>query len=66
MDRTKLIAAILRATTENLECHFCETRLRFGDMECPHCGSDLALSYEPWAESMVTEIEKELPHIKFI
>ena len=65
MDRTKLIAAILRGTTENLECHMCETRLRFGDMECPHCGSDLAPSYDPWAETILLEIEKEIPELKF-
>ena len=32
------------------------TRIRFGDIDCPHCGLDLEDGLHQWAERLVDEI----------
>ncbi len=38
-------------------CASCGTRLRFGDLECPHCGADLEEYLRQWAEQLIDELE---------
>ena len=37
-------------------CSRCGTRIRFGDIDCPHCGHDLEDGLHQWAERLVDEI----------
>ena len=37
-------------------CNECETRIRFGDIECPHCGLDLEESIDEWIIPLANQI----------
>jgi len=43
---------------QNLSCCHCGTRIRFGDYECPHCGSDLEEELRIWAMGLVRTIKE--------
>ncbi|MBI2170840.1 MAG: hypothetical protein HYU30_02300 [Chloroflexi bacterium] len=53
--------AILNALAEVLTCPHCDTRLRFGDWECPHCGKDLDDTLRRWAAHLLDRLNA-LPH----
>jgi len=57
MERKSKIAVIMRSISESLSCHLCETRLRFGDLECPHCGEDIEPVFYEWAEKLMEEMD---------
>ena len=38
-------------------CTSCGIRLRFGDLECPHCGTDLEEYLRHWAEKLIIKLE---------
>jgi len=40
-----------------LSCSQCGARFRFGDLECPHCGTDLEEYLRQWAETLVDGLE---------
>ena len=37
-------------------CTACGTALRYGDYECPHCGSDMEDQLRRWARDLVDEV----------
>ena len=37
-------------------CNRCGTRLRFGDLDCPRCGSDIEDNLRDWAERLVDHL----------
>mgnify|MGYP001372318973 FL=1 len=37
-------------------CTECQTRIRFGDIECPHCGIDLEENIHKWIILLVNKI----------
>lgn len=47
------IARVLTSLEDIQACRLCETRLRFGDIECPHCGADIDDILRAWAERVV-------------
>ena len=47
------IGVILNILAGVVVCESCETRLRFGDLECPHCGKDLEDVLRRWAEALI-------------
>ncbi len=48
MESPKL-TVLLNGISEIVRCAECETRLRFGDLECPHCGKDVEDELHVWA-----------------
>ena len=49
---------VFQALDEFPPCRSCETRIRFGDMECPRCGADLEDSFRVWAERLIDDIAR--------
>ena len=47
------IARVLASLAEVQMCRQCGTRLRFGDLECPHCGADVEDDLRTWAERLI-------------
>ena len=37
-------------------CTACGTALRYGDYECPHCGSDMEDQLRQWARDLIDEV----------
>ena len=52
------VQRVVNILVETVECPRCETRLRFGDMECPHCGFDLEDHLRIWAERLVNALHE--------
>ena len=50
------IRAVLNCLHEIPGCPSCDTRLRFGDFECPHCGADLEDHLSNWARELVDRL----------
>lgn len=50
------IQTLLNALAQIASCERCGTRLRFGDLDCPHCGADLEASLRTWAERVIDEL----------
>ncbi|MSQ41249.1 MAG: hypothetical protein EXR55_06320 [Dehalococcoidia bacterium] len=44
---------VLNHISEMLSCPQDGTRLRYGDVECPHCGADIADVLEAWAARLL-------------
>ena len=34
-------------------CSQCGTKLRFGDLDCPHCGADIEDNLRDWAKRLI-------------
>ncbi|MQG38351.1 MAG: hypothetical protein FI719_08390 [SAR202 cluster bacterium] len=51
------IEKVLNKLTEVVRCGDCATRLRFGDKECPHCGSDLDDQLRLWSKQMLEGLD---------
>ena len=51
------IQKVLTNLAEFQACTSCGTRFRFGDLECPHCGTDLEEYLRQWAEQLINELE---------
>lgn len=56
MDKDVLISRTLTSMYEFVSCDQCDTRLRFGDYECPHCGADVENEMRRWAERLVEKL----------
>ena len=50
------IRAVLNGIATYPGCSRCGTRIRFGDIDCPHCDLDLEDGLHQWAEHLVDEI----------
>jgi uncharacterized protein (UPF0212 family) len=57
MPTDKKIAVVLNHLTQLLACSSCGTRLRFADVECPHCGADIDLILITWAKDLIALLE---------
>jgi len=53
------ISAVLDHLSQVLACHNCGTRLRFGDVECPHCGTDIDPVLINWAKDLIEALEEK-------
>ncbi len=53
------IQKVMSNLSEVQACANCGTRIRFGDLECPHCGGDLKTYLRQWAESLTNHHEVE-------
>jgi len=51
------ILKVLNKLAEINPCDDCETRLRFGDRECPHCGVDLEEHLRLWTKQIVKALQ---------
>ena len=58
MSNEDQIVKVLNSLYEFVICFRCETRLRFGDTECPHCGRDVDDELRQWAERLLYELER--------
>ena len=52
------VQRVVNTLAEIVACPQCETRLRFGDMECPHCGADLEDHLRSWAERLINALHE--------
>ena len=55
------LRTILNSVSHVISCTTCETRLRFGDHECPHCGKDVDDELHAWAEGLLRALEEASP-----
>ena len=53
------ILKILASLYEIIKCSACDTRLRYGDYECPHCGKDVEEELQIWAIRLLDKLELE-------
>lgn len=47
------IQAVFKILSERPECHGCRINLRFGDLDCPHCGAEIDDQMREWAARLV-------------
>ena len=50
------IQAVMFRIGDVNSCTTCGTALRYGDYECPHCGTDLEDHLRQWARDLVDEV----------
>ena len=50
------IQKILNRLAEIRNCGTCGTSLRFGDLDCPHCGADIEDALRLWAERLLDDL----------
>ena len=50
------VQKVLNGLAEIRHCTGCGTVLRFGDLECPHCGADIEDDLRRWAEALVDDL----------
>ncbi len=50
------IQKVLINMSIELYCQNCETRLRFGDLDCPHCGENIDETLKEWAEKTIGDL----------
>ena len=55
-NENKLEQILLKWIYQQRICNECETRIRFGDIECPHCGLDLEESIYEWIIPLANQI----------
>ena len=53
------IATVLNQLSQVIGCDNCGTRLRFGDVECPHCGTDIDPALIRWAQELINLLEPQ-------
>lgn len=56
MNNQSDVSRILTFLSEARSCNNCGTRIRFGDIDCPHCGADLEDLYMEWANNLLQEL----------
>ena len=59
MSPEERVQKVLNGLTEIQRCPNCGIRIRFGDLDCPHCGTDLEEGLRRLAERLVEEITRE-------
>ena len=47
------INTVMRSLGERYACRLCGTRIRFGDLDCPHCGADIEDDLREWAARLI-------------
>ena len=61
MGTEEQVQKVLNRLGEIKHCTQCGTSIRFGDMDCPHCGADIEDDLRRWAESLVNDLARSLP-----
>ena len=56
MSKEDQIAKVLASLYELVACSQCGTRIRFGDVECPHCGADVDDELRQWAARLLDKL----------
>ena len=56
MSKEDQIAKVLNSLYEVVACSRCGTRIRFGDVECPHCGRDVDDELRQWAARLLGKL----------
>ena len=55
------IQKVMNSLDEIQSCQRCGTRLRFGDVDCPHCGEDIEDVLRRWAERLIDTLTTKIP-----
>ena len=55
-ETTRVLNVLNLLVSERLACPRDDTRLRYGDYECPHCGEDLEEYLTAFASRLVSEV----------
>ena len=50
------VQKLLNGLSEIKGCAQCGTTIRFGDLDCPHCGADLEDDLRRWAERLLDDL----------
>ena len=50
------IQAVFRILGERPECRECRISLRFGDLDCAHCGAEIDEEMRAWAGRLIDEV----------
>ncbi len=58
MAKPQDVQKVLNSLYEIEGCQQCGTKIRFGDFDCPHCGSELDDLLEAWAERLVEALRE--------
>ncbi|MBM3944795.1 MAG: hypothetical protein FJ317_04795 [SAR202 cluster bacterium] len=58
MSKDEEVLIALSSLTEVMACPSCGTRIRYGDLDCPHCGRDLEDDHRAWAERLVDRLRQ--------
>ncbi|MDA1188819.1 MAG: hypothetical protein O2854_03980 [Chloroflexi bacterium] len=58
MSQDQEILVALSSLAEVQECPNCSTRIRYGDLDCPHCGYDLDDQQHAWAERLIERLRE--------
>ena len=61
MEKEEQVNKVLNALGSVVTCPLCDTRIRYGDLECPHCGADLEDVLRQWAGMLVDHVSKGHP-----
>ena len=56
LNKDDRIAKVLNSLYEVVACSRCGTRIRFGDVECPHCGIDVDDELRQWATRLLDRL----------
>ncbi|MQG15292.1 MAG: hypothetical protein FI698_00560 [SAR202 cluster bacterium] len=59
MNNQSNMSKVLAFFSESKFCNDCDTRIRFGDIDCPHCGCDLDDLYMQWAHNLLKNLNCE-------
>jgi uncharacterized protein (UPF0212 family) len=60
MDQEEKLKIIINKLMDPLTCDKDGTRIRFGDLECPRCGSDIELLLQGLGETILSNIEENI------
>ena len=56
MTTAEKIQKVLNSLYEIKGCEECGTRIRFGDVDCPHCGAELDDLLHAWAKRLIDSL----------
>ena len=57
MNNDERLVKVLSSLYESVSCPECGTRLRLGDLDCPHCGLDTDEPFRQWAEMLLQKLD---------
>ena len=56
MTKEEQVKRIVGRLADVVSCDKCGTRLRFGDVECPHCGADVEEPLRRFAHTLADDL----------
>lgn len=56
MTKEEQVQRIVGRLADVVSCDKCGTRLRFGDVECPHCGADVEEPLRRFAHTLADDL----------